>query len=170
MIEETIENQEIEETSDSEQETEEKKPEIADEGKKKIVTQKEFDKVYARAKIAEEKLKEAEPKKLEGEDEWKSKVEFLLQNRDYSEEEFDHLSTVAARKGISLSDAAKETDDYIQFRREKVAQEKKVPGSTSPESGSFEEKKITKDTPEEDVDKILQERFKREQEKPKSGV
>lgn len=130
------------------------------------------DKLYARLKKEEEKSKELEiqlknkPKdfkeKTTGEDEWKNKVEFLLKNKDYSEEEFDHISNVASRRGISLTEAAKAEGDYIQFRRDKVEQDKKIPDSTSPDSGSFE-KKITKDTPKEEIDKILEERLKKAQ-------
>ena len=175
-IDETIENAEEEasekETSIEEEEPSTKEP-LSPESPEALKAQR--DKLYARLKKEEEKSKRLEsqvkPKgfteKTTGEDEWKSKVDFLLQNRDYSEDEFDHISNVASRRAISLTDAAKAEGDYIQFRRDKVEQEKKIPGSTSPDSSSFE-KKITKDTPKEEVDKILQERLNKAQRESKS--
>jgi len=92
------------------------------------------------------------------EDEWKNKVEFLIKNRDYNEEEFDHIANVATRKGVSLEDAAKQESEYIAFRRQKVISEKKTPLPSSAASVSFE-KKIDSKTPSEEIDKILEERF-----------
>ena len=161
-----------EETSIEAEEASEEKP-LSQESPEALKAQR--DKLYARLKKAEEKIKRQEVEfkkgtpveKASGEDEWKSKVEFLLQNRDYSEEEFDHISNVAYRRDVSLTEAAKVEGDYIQYRREKVEQEKKIPDSTSPEFGSVE-KKITGDTPKEDIDKILQERFNKTKEEQKS--
>lgn len=173
-IDETIENATEEETVEKETSIEEEallkeKPELDVE---QVKSQR--DKLYARLKKEEEKRKflEAELKKSvkpipETIDEWKMKVDFLLNNKDVSENEFDHIATVAARKGISLSEAAGQEKDYIQYQREKVANEKKVPGSTST-GFSSSDKQISKDTPAENVDKILQERFKKSQESSKS--
>src|SRR4030043_457595 len=89
-----------------------------------------------KAEEAEEKLKNLKPPVAEDGDFWKKKVDFLLENQDkrYSEDEFEHISTVSQRKGVSLSDAAKSEDGYIKFLREKVAGQNKVPapGSSSP--------------------------------------
>jgi len=87
-----------------------------------------------KAEEAQKKLQEQAPKKEESPDEWKMKVDFLLANRDknYSEEEFDHIASVAERKGISLEEAAKSEEDYINYQRTKVAQEKKTPEPSSP--------------------------------------
>jgi hypothetical protein len=117
-----------------------------------------------RAEKAEKELKRLE--KLakqpvsENDSEWKNKVEFLIKNRDVNEEEFEHIATAAARKGISLDDAAKAEKDYIDFRREKVNSNKKTPSPSSAGFPSFE-KQITKDTPQAEIDKILEERAKK---------
>ena len=173
-IDETIENATEEETVEEEtsigdEATPEEKPEVDVE---QIKSQR--DKLYARLKKQEEKNKslEAELKKSvkpvsENIDEWKMKVDFLLHSKDVSEDEFDHIATVAARKGISLSEAKEQEKDYIQFTRDKVANEKKIPGSTSTDFSSSE-KKISSDTPPEEADKILKERFEKSQESSKS--
>jgi len=87
-----------------------------------------------KAEEAQKKLQKQTLKKEESPDEWKMKVDFLLANRDknYSEDEFDHIASVAERKGISLEEAAKSEEDYINYQRDKVAQEKKTPESSSP--------------------------------------
>lgn len=159
-----------EETSIEEEATSEKK---ADEDVEQLKSSR--DQWFRRFKIAEAKVKslETEPKKVvkptseDNIDEWKMKVDFLLHNKDVSENEFDHIATVAARKGISLTEAIEQEKDYIQFTRDKVANEKKIPGSTSTDFSSSE-KKISADTSKEDIDKILQERFKKSQESTKS--
>lgn len=87
-------------------------------------------------KLKAELLK-TKPKAVpETQDEWKGKVEFLLQNQDkkYSEEEFDHIANVASRKDIDLGEAAKQEDGYIQFKREKVEGDNKTPSPSSPSS------------------------------------
>ena len=120
----------------------------------------------------EAKVKVQKPSKVEGtgtENEWRSKVDFLIKNRDFNEEEFDHIAAVASRKGINLEEAAKVEQDYIKFQREKVAEKNKIPSSSAAQSSSFE-KKISKDMPEEDVDKILQERFEKSQQEGRSGL
>lgn len=176
-IEETIDNPVEEETTEQETSNEVEVPSkekpLSQESPEELKVQR--DKLYARLKKEEEKSKRLEsqvkPKgfteKTAGEDEWKAKVEFMLDNRNVTSEELDHISNVASRRGISLADAAKAESDYIQYRREKVEQEKKIPSSTSPDSSSFE-KKITRETPKEEIDKILQERLNKVQRESKS--
>lgn len=92
--------------------------------------------LFERAKKAEEKLKEIKPLREEPREEpkvdddfWKNKVEFVLANQEkkYTKDEIDHISFVAREKKLSLDEAANLEEPYIQFKREKVAQEKKVP-------------------------------------------
>jgi len=73
----------------------------------------------------------------EGKDEWQAKIEFLLQNKEknYNEEEFDHISNIASQRGISLEEAAKQEDGYIQFKREKVEKEQAPEPSTNQSTG-----------------------------------
>ena len=89
-----------------------------------------------KAEKAEKQLQSKPPESApQGDkDEWRSKVNFLLQNQDkkYSEEEFDHIAIISTQRKISLEEAAKKENEYIQFKREKVVDKKKVPGSTSP--------------------------------------
>lgn len=98
------------------------------------------ERLYARLKKLETKVKE--PVKtipvtsVGGEDEWKSKVEFLLENRDVTEDEYKHLASVALRNSgsvnaDSLRDAKKEEAEYIAYKRKKEDLKKKVPGSTT---------------------------------------
>lgn len=107
-----------------------------------------------------EQAVKASSKSSEPDGEWKSKVEFLIKHRDYSEEEFDHISTVASRKGVSLEDAAKLESEYIAFKRQKVASENKTPSPSAASFGSFD-KQIDSSTPKEEVDRILKERFEK---------
>jgi len=95
------------------------------------------DRLYARLKKAEEKARVAKPASVStgGEDEWKSKVEFLLENRDVTEDEYEHLANVAYRKSgsvnaDSLRDAKRAETEYITFKRKKEELKRKVPGST----------------------------------------
>lgn len=129
-----------EETNEAEEETadetsQEETPEEKSKELQSALAQK--DHWRKKAEVAEKKLKsEPKPETKEGSDEWKQKVEFLLQNQksNYSEEEVDHITNVSSRKGISLQDAAKQEDEYIQFNREKVVKEKGTPSSSSPAS------------------------------------
>ncbi len=100
-------------------------------------------------KLKDELLK-LKPKAVpETPDEWKGKVEFLLQNQEkkYSEEEFDHIANISSRKSISLNEAAKQEDGYIQFNREKVEGENKTPSPSSPSS-------VTGEKTEEELSKM----------------
>jgi Rieske Fe-S protein len=108
---------------------------------------------------------EVKPEKTEKpvnvpEDEWREKVEFLVKNRDYNEDEYDHISTVAKRKGVGLKEAAEMEKDYINFQREKVAEKTKTPSPSQSGFSSYD-KKITPETPPEEVDRILEERAKK---------
>lgn len=188
-------NQEEEEPSNKETSIEEEATSeiVSDEGEKpsEEETSSEKDKSAEEIKIQRDKLyarlkkEEAKRKKLEElvnkkpvqekgtEDEWKAKVEFLLENRDISDEEFSHLAAVAMRKSgeitpETLAEAKKSEADYIDYRRKKVADKKKIPASTS---GGFAtgEKKITPDMKPEEIDAILKERFEKSQSE-KTGV
>jgi len=112
----------------------------------------------------EEKPKKSAPK--EGNDEWKEKVDFLLQSqgKKYSEDEFEHVANVASRKKISLSDAAKSEDEYIQFQREKVGKDKQIPAPSSPSSVRTKGKTYEdiKDMPEKDFKKMVEADNKRD--------
>ena len=94
------------------------------------------DGMYKRLKTLEQKIKTVKPVVSKGgEDEWKAKVEFLLENRDVTEEEFEHLATVALRQSGSvntgsLKDAKKAESDYLTYRRKKEELKRKIPGST----------------------------------------
>jgi len=152
QTEETEEKNEEEETSEETSDEETAPSEKEAEEKEDIeFLKKQRDRLYARLKREEKKRKELQKKikksssfsdEIESEEDdiefWKTKVDFLLQNQDkkYTEEEFEHIATVAARKGISLSEAAKQEEDYIQYRREKVAEKNKVPAPTSPFTAS----------------------------------
>jgi hypothetical protein len=145
--------EDIEEPKSSEPEKAEKSKEI-----KSLAAQKE----HWRKKYEEEAKRASHKKEPETESEWKNKVEFLIKNREYNEEEFDHIATVAARKGVSLDEAAKAESEYITFKREKVANENKTPSPSSVQS-FLGDKTISKDTSPEEIDKILEQRFKETQ-------
>lgn len=97
-------------------------------------------------KVLYQELKEPKPetKQTQTEDAelWKAKVDFLIQSqgKNYSDEEFDHIATVAARKGVSLPEAANSEGDYIKFQRDKVAEKNKVPAPGSASATSSVEK------------------------------
>lgn len=147
-----MENEETKEETTPEEETPKEVKEETEEPEKttepeKAEKSKEFQTLDAqkrywreRAQKAEAKEQKPEPKKPSDEEDtgfWKAKVDFLIQNQDkkYSEDEFDHIATVAARKGVSLPEAAKSENGYIDFQREKVAEKNKIPGPGS--SSSF---------------------------------
>lgn len=107
-----------------------------------------------------EQVAKTAPKSPATEDEWKNKVDFLIKNRDYNETEFDHIAAVATQKGVSYEEAAKLESDYINFRRQKTINENKTPSPSSATS-IFSEKQINQDTPKEEIEKILKERFEK---------
>lgn len=115
-------------------------PEKAEKSEKEIkslLAQKEhWRKKYEEASKTKVEAKPEPKPSVSNEDEWKHKVEFLLENRDVTEEEFDHLAAVALRRSgsvttDSLKDAQKQESDYISYTRKKLEDKKKVPGSTS---------------------------------------
>lgn len=109
---------------------------------KSLLAQKEhWRKKALEAEKKSQPKKEQKPSASGSEDEWRHKVDFLLENRDVSEEEFDHLAAVASRRSGSVSmdslrDAQKQEKDYISYRRKKAEEKKKVPGSTAAGSTS----------------------------------
>jgi len=168
MVEETKQEklEEIEEDTsektEEEGETSEKREEKAAE--KEPDWKAKADAMYAKYKDAKETIEElevkltdleekAKPKKEVSEDEWKKKVNFLLENKEkgYTEEEFNHIATVSKEFDVSLDEAALLEEDYIQYRREKVAKEKKVPepGSPSLEKETLSSEEIGKLSKEE---------------------
>ncbi len=133
------------EKSDEGENPEEKSDESSavssDEIKRRDAQIAHYRKKSEKAEAELKKLKQEKPSKSapQGEkDEWKEKIEFLLQNRDYSEEEFDHIANVASRKNVGLKEAAELEKDYIQYKREKVVGENKTPEPSSPFSSENE--------------------------------
>lgn len=137
----------------------------------KSIQERDAQKAYWREKALklEKRLKEkTPPAEKEGEEYWKMKIEFLLTHREVTEDEFDHIATVSASKSVSLSEAMELEDDYIKFRRRKVAEEKKTP---APSSSSFMGKS------EEDINKMsadefrkYEEEFQRKQQSRRAGI
>jgi len=134
-----------EKTEEEEDTSEEKRKEEAEKGEKKEPDwEAKARAMYAKYKAVKEKLEELEKKvgdkKESSPDDWKAKVDFLLAHKDknYTEDEFNHIATVAKEYDISLEEAALLEDDYIQYRREKVAKDKKIPEPSSPSRGSKE--------------------------------
>jgi len=162
-VEETIETKEeeetseTEETSDSEQETEEEKPEVADEKK---VTQKELDKVYARMKLAEERAKKAEAKLAEKPTSESSDVDAIVEiniaTKDLSPEEIAELRFRASVNKTTLSEARKD-ENFILWQgahKEKVEKDQTLPPSTK-QSITPKRKSLTDMTVEEKEDALL---------------
>ena len=160
---ETSENQEENDTPKNEEDLEtpetpqEEKPEGEKPEKSKELQSALAQKDHWRTKAEEaekqlQSLKKEEPPKgasKEAKDEWRSKVDFLLQNSDkkYSGEEFDHIANIASQADISLEEAAKREDEYIQFKRKKAEDDKKTPEpSTKP---SISEKPLTDIKPQD---------------------
>ena len=156
---------------------ESEKTEKSTESEKTEEKSKEFQTIDAQKKRwrekalkAEEELKKVKkPAVPESEDFWKTKVEFLLQHRDISDDEFDHIANVASNKGISLGEAKKQEDEYIQFRRKKVADENKTPAPSSSGSGSSS-KEITSETSKAEMDAIYLKKMKKADQGENAGV
>lgn len=171
MTEETQEEEtsKEEQTSQTNEEETSKTPEEKTEDKSKDLQSALAQKEHFRKKAEEneqllKKLQSEKPNPSENQDEWKSKVEFLLQNQDkkYSEDEFEHIANIATRKGVDLKEAARLEDEYIQFKREKVQKANQTPG---PSSGSSKAQK--------DIEKMSKDEFyeyaKQEEEKNRGG-
>lgn len=166
MEDETKKEGEASEKTSEEEETSEKDEREAAEGEgEKPDWKAKADAMYGKYKEAKETIdelegriseleKKTEPKKEISKDEWKAKVDFLMEHKDYAEEEFNHISTVAKEFDISLDEAAELEKDYIQYRREKVAKEKKIPAPSSP---SLETKGLTS----EDIAKMSEEEHRK---------
>jgi len=165
MDEENLEmGEETPETTLGEGETSEKDEEEVAEGEGKEPNWKaKANAMYGKYKETKRKLEELEkklaekekPQKQVSDDEWKQRVEFLLEHKDYTEDEFNHIATVAKQFDVSLDEAALLEQDYIQYRREKVAKEKqKLEPSTrtSPSQTPIEQipiEKLRELTPEQ---------------------
>ena len=161
--------EELGEDTNWEKETPEKTEEETEEPKtsepEKAKTSKELQSALAQKEHFRKKYEEAKKSTSRTpatDSEWKDKVEFLIKNRDYNEEEFDHIATAAQRKGVSLEEAAKAESEYIAFRREKVAKEKQTPSPSSVSSFTMG-KKISPQSSDEEIDSVLQERFQKVQ-------
>jgi|TARA_Y100000310_G_scaffold312222_1_gene359308 hypothetical protein len=156
------ESQEEKETPETEEVVEE--PTEASETEKSE-SQKEIETLQAQKEHWRKKAREGEAKlakrKEDGEEsadeEFKPRVEFLLENRSLNAEEYDHLAAVALRDSgkvdlESLRDAKKKETEYISFLRKKAENKRKSPGSTSASAISKLQKtpeEIAKMTPEE---------------------
>lgn len=86
-----------------------------------------------------------EPKEDSGSEEWKSRVEFLLTNRDVTEEEYDHLAAAALRDSgkvdiETLREAKKNEAEYLSFLKKKAENKRKSPGSTAAGQAPKQEK------------------------------
>lgn len=145
----TEETTEAAEPAETAEETEEKETESIEDLKAQNA------KLYSRLKKQEEvnkdlkksapPTKEEEAKDTKADDEFRPRVEFLLENRDLNAEEYEHLAAVALRNsGVlsldSLREAKESEKGYISFLRKKVADKNKTPGSTSQSSTSKFEK------------------------------
>jgi len=131
-----------------------------DELQEEVISKEKFDEIdkarrtfYKENKELKAKIAKLSPtpKKETPSDEWKERVDFLLVNRDFNKQEFDHIAAVSKRDNVSLSEAAEKEMDYISFRRKKVAEENKIPSSSAAKSSSLQktEEEILKMTPEE---------------------
>jgi hypothetical protein len=130
---ETMENDtpKNEQVDDEPNASEPEKAEKSEKEIKSLLAQKEHWRKKFEAEVANKPKAPAS-----SESEWKHKVEFLLDNRDVTDDEFEHLAAVALRRSgsitmDSLRNAQKQENDYISYKRKKEEDKKKVPGSTS---------------------------------------
>ena len=134
---ETPKNQEpekvVEETPEVPEDKTKENKEDLEKNFKSVEAQKEHWREKAEKAEAElEKFKPKEEPKNEESVSMEEKVkvmEFQLSNPDekYSEEEVSHISFIAKEKSVSLKEAADLAKGYIEFNRQKVADEKKIP-------------------------------------------
>ena len=149
------ENQEEKET----QQTEEAADESKESETEKSVNQKEIETLQAQKEHWRKKAQDLEKKSKsvaqktedtsQSDDEFRPRVEFLLENRDLNADEYDHLAAVALRNSgkinlESLREAKKSEAEYIGYLRKKAESKSKLPGSTSASGVSRVQK-----TPEE---------------------
>jgi hypothetical protein len=125
---------ENEETSDESTTSEPEKAEKSKEFQTILAQKEHFKKKYEALK---EKFGDVTPKREAKSDDWRERVDFLLVNRDFNKQEFDHISAVSKRDGISLQEAAEKEMDYISFRRQKTAEENKIPSSSAAKGSSL---------------------------------
>ncbi len=91
-----------------------------------------------RAEKAEKELAALKPKltpkeeKKEVPDEWRDKVDFLIENPS-TKEDIDIISAFAKKEGVSLKEASQfdKVKEFISLRREKAEKDKKVPEPSS---------------------------------------
>lgn len=134
--EETIDNSEEEETPDIKpQEEDSDESEDSEEASNTTpseegVSKKDYDKLYARMKAAEETAKTLKSAKKEGTPQPDSDVfniaKAVASLRDFNKEELDFIQMMSKSKGITPSEAAEteEAKTYIAARRQKVEDEK----------------------------------------------
>lgn len=169
-IEETNDNQEeeetsteenSEETSDEEQETSETKPE----GEDKVATQAEINKLYARAKLAEEKAKKATAELAKSSSNKPGSLTLQAikvgkKLEKFSEDEIDSVAKIIKSDDPqAILDAL--NNDFIkqgiELERQKVANKKKIPGSSSGGSSTSSDK-----SPQEIADLLSSGKWTRE--------
>lgn len=128
---------------------------------------KHFEDLAKDQKTEIEELKSQVSRKDESTEDRDKRVDFLLTHREFTQVEFDHIATVAQRKGTSLEDAAESEKGYTNYQREKVAKEKKIPESSSPGGVS---KKFTSKELEDMKDEEFKEYEKQQREERKTGI
>jgi len=71
---------------------------------------------------------------VETNEEFQEKQNFLWKHKDkdYTPDEFAHIKNVAKSQGRSLDEAAESEQGYIDFQRQKVANEKNIPSPSFP--------------------------------------
>lgn len=99
-----------------------------EENKKYRDQMNKFESMFGPQEQKTEEKKEFDPK-------WQEKVDFLMENKEFSKEELTYVDTIAKGAGISLGEAAQRDDvkEYISFQRERKRSQEKIP---APESRS----------------------------------
>lgn len=120
--------------------TEAEKPDNQKEVETLLAQKEHWRKKALKAEEDMKKFRPSQPSQHTTEDEFRPRVEFLLENRDLEGNEYDHLATVAMRTSgkITLDSlrAAKDSEKgYLGYLRKQRSQANKIPGSTVP-SGS----------------------------------
>ena len=101
--------------------------------------------------------------KKETPEDFQAKQDFLWKHTDkkYTPEEFSHIKGVSANKGISLDEAAKSEDGYINFQRGKVANQDNIPSPSFPEAPAGGGQPLSPDK----IADMSEEDFRKEEEK-----
>jgi len=162
-----------EKTGTEEGEPQEKNPKDASSASLQKEGKPNVERLYARLKKAEEKVKELrqkleEKEKSQPSEKGEERVDIfdlaktVSALKDYSPEELGYIQMVAKAKGLTPEEAAKteEAKLLIAAKREKVAKEQKVPAPSSP-FGSSSSKTIEPGMSEEEIDKVLRSRFEK---------